>query len=306
MSKFRVTVFTPTYNRANTLERLYQSLQAQTFTDFEWLIIDDGSSDGTKTLFEKWILDKNPFPIHYHFKENGGKHTAINYGLDKAEGQLFFTADSDDYLTNDALQKVNKWIEDLPRNEKFCGVSGNLGLNFNETPNTIFTGEWRDANLLERYPEFSDQPVDGERALVFFTEIHKKYKYPEFENEKFITEAVSWNRMGNDGFKMRIYNDIIYIYKFLPNGLTLSGSKIFIENPKGFGLWLREKAQFCNYTTTMKLKMYYSYYCSQKYSMSMKNIAENIGTSSFIILFLSLVHSFKSFFTNGSYFKNKK
>lgn len=293
MFKRRITVFTSTYNRAYTLERLYKSLQNQTFIDFEWVVIDDGSNDGTNLFFEKWLAEKNSFSIQYYQKENGGKHTAINLGLEKANGELFFTADSDDFLTEDALEKVNDWINSLPENEKFCGVAGNWGYNQNDTPNTIFVGEWRDANLLERYPEFSDMPVDGERAFVFFTEIHKRYKYPVYENENFMTEAVVWNRMGKDGYKMRVYNDIIYIYKFLPNGLTLSGSKIFIDNPKGYGLWLKEKAQFCDYDFIMKLKMIYSYFISQKNNLSKNEIAKNIGTSYYTILFLSFLYSLK-------------
>lgn len=294
---FKITVFTPTYNRAHTLLRLYQSLQQQTFTDFEWLVIDDGSSDDTSVLFEKWLDEENDFPIRYHIKENGGKHTAINFALDRADGDLFFTADSDDYLTADALQKVNNWACTLPKNEKFCAVVGNWGYSDQETPNTIFKGSWRDANLLERYADFSKNPVDGERAWVFFTAIHKKYKYPEFENEKFITEAVAWNRMGSDGYKMRVYNDIIYIYKFLPNGLTLSGSKIFVENPKGYGLWLREKAQFCNYNYFMKIKMIYSYFTTQRNRLTHKEIAQNIGTSTSVIFFLSCLYSLKRVFS---------
>ena len=257
-------------------------------------MIDDGSSDGTRALFEKWTSEKNLFPIHYHCKENGGKHTAINYGLDKAQGELFFTADSDDFLTVDALRKVNIWAITLPENEKFCGVVGNMGSTPTESPNTIFNGKWRDATLLERYPEISDTPIDGERVFVFFTEIHKKYHYPEYENKKFITEAVAWNRMAHDGFKVRVYNDIIYIYKFLTNGLSLSGSTIFIENPKGYGLWLKEKAQFCKYDTRMKLKMYYSYFYSQKSRLSSTEIIANIGASSLVISLMSVLYSLKN------------
>lgn len=289
----RITVFTPTYNRAHTLERLYKSLQAQTFTDFEWLVIDDGSTDGTKDHFEKWLEEKNIFPIRYYLKENGGKHTAINEGLDKAQGELFFTADSDDYLTTDALEKVNIWSSSVPANEKFCGVVGNMGYTTIETPNTIYRCEWRDATLLERYPEFSKTPIDGERALVFFTDIHRKYKYPIFESEKFMTEAITWNRMANDGYKMRFYNDIIYIYKFLPNGLTLSGSKIFINNPKGYALWLREKMEFCNYSFFRKLKMYYSYFLTQENELTTKEIADNIGVGYWLIALLPYLNSIK-------------
>lgn len=291
--KLKITVFTATFNRSDTLERLYNSLQTQTFKDFEWLVVDDGSTDGTKNFIEKCILEKNPFPIHYYYKENGGKHTAINIGLDKAKGELFFSVDSDDYLTTDALQKVNSWTVSLPTKEKFCGVVGNMGYDSMTSPNIIYETQWRDVSLLERYAEFSNNPIDGERALVFFTEIHRKYRYPEFENEKFMTEAVAWNRMANDGYKMRIYNDIIYIYKYLPNGLTLSGTKIFFDNPKGYGLWMLEKAEFCKYSFYKKLKMYYGYFFTQKDKLSNKQIANNIGISFWVITLLSNFYSFK-------------
>lgn len=302
MSKYKITVFTPTYNRAHTLERLYKSLQKQTFTDFEWLVIDDGSLDNTRMLFEVWLKESNVFPINYYFKNNGGKHTAINYGLDKAKGELFFTADSDDYLLEDALQKVSAWVDSLPKNEKFCGVVGNWGYGSKETPNTLFDGKWRDANFLERYFDGSNIPIDGERAFVFFTEIHRKYKYPEFINEKFMTEAVTWNRMAHDGYKIRVFNDIIYIYKYLPGGLSLSGTKIFFDNPKGYGLWMREKAEFLKYGYYKKLKMYYGYFFTQKNQLTIEEIAKNIGTSYLLMILLycfyrikKVYHSFRKY-----------
>jgi len=293
--KYSVTVFTAVFNRAHTLERLYRSLQQQTFKDFEWLIIDDGSTDGSRELIENWMKERNSFPIRYYHKENGGKHTAINMGLDKSQGELFFTVDSDDYLTADALEQIDAWIKALPQDGKYCGVVGNMGTSKNETPNTVFKEKWKDATLLERYTDMSKQPLDGERAYVFFTVIHQKYKYPVFENEKFITEAVAWNRMANDGYKMRFYNDIIYIYKYLPNGLTLSGNKMFTENPKGYGLWLKEKAQYSHYSTAKKFKMIYSFFISQKDRISKATIAENIGTNLPVIYIVNLLTLLKGF-----------
>ena len=296
MNKHKITVFTPTYNRAHTLERLYRSLKRQNFSDFEWLVVDDGSSDNTKMLFDKWTKENNFFPINYYLKDNGGKHTAINFALEKANGELFFTADSDDYLTDDALLKVNEWASTIPQNDKFCGVVGNWGYSSSETPNTIFDADFRDANFFERYAEVSDRPIDGERAFVFFTDIHKKYKYPEYKNERFMTEAVTWNRMAHDGYKIRVFNDIIYIYKYLPGGLSLSGFQLFYDNPKGYGLWLKEKAEFLNYSYYKKLSMYYGYFFTQKSKLSIKEIAENIGSSYFIMKILYFYYKVKKLY----------
>lgn len=281
----KITVFTPTYNRAYILENLYRSLQRQTFRDFEWLIVDDGSSDDTGSLVAKWQNESNDFPIRYFYKENGGKHRAINYGVERAAGEMFFNVDSDDYLTDDALEKIAKWESELPQGEKFCGVAGNLGTAPNETPNTYFDRPYCDASLLDRY-----NFIDGERAIVLYTEIQKKYPYPEFEGERFMTEAVAWNRIANDGYKMRFYNDIIWIYEYRNDGLTKAGSSVFINNPRGHGLWLREKATFTGESSVAKkLMLYYSFYCDHYHHLSAKEIADYIGAPPFVIYLIKLL-----------------
>jgi glycosyltransferase involved in cell wall biosynthesis len=173
----KVTVFTPTYNRAHIIEQLYRSLQRQTCFDFEWLVVDDGSQDHTDTLFDGWRAEENSFPIRYFKKENGGKCSAINYGLELAQGELFFTVDSDDYLTDDAIEKVIFWEAGLPKDKQYCGLAGNLGTSPTETPNTLFEGPYLDGSALSRY-----RGIDGERAMVFYTEIHRRYLYPVFPN----------------------------------------------------------------------------------------------------------------------------
>ena len=254
----RITVFTPTYNRAYILGRLYNSLKRQGFADFEWLIVDDGSTDNTENLVNQWIVDSDKhFPIRYFKKANGGKGRAINYGVDLAEGELFFNVDSDDYLTDDALEKVDRWERELPKEKKYCGVAGNLGTSVDATPNTFFEKGYRDASVLERYADYCNDPVDGERGYVFYTKIQKKYKYPEFEGENFVTPAVSWNRMAADGYIIRFFNDIIWIYEYQPDGLTAQGTKKFLERPRAHGLWLREKAEFCHYSLKKKLLIHF-------------------------------------------------
>ena len=285
-----ITVFTPTYNRAYIIENLYRSLQRQTYTDFEWLIVDDGSTDDTETLIKKWQNEENKFDIRYYKKQNGGKCKAINYGVEKAKGRLFFNVDSDDYLTDDALEKITKWESSLPKDGKYCGVVGNLGTSESETPNKPWPEPYRDANLLERYPYYTDKPIDGERAWVFYTEIQKKYKYPEFEGENFMTPAVTWNRMAHDGYRVRIFDDIIWVYEYQPDGITASGNKGFINRPKGHGLWLREMAEFMNYPMKKKLKMYYTYYCDHCHHLDVNDIAEYIGAPKFFIMICKTVH----------------
>ena len=133
---YKITVFTPTYNRAYIIETLYRSLQRQTYRDFEWLVVDDGSADNTKALFDAWQQEDNFFPIRYIKQENGGKCRAINHGLKLAQGELFFTVDSDDYLTDDALEKVAAWDAELPDKAQYCGFVGNRGTTpcFNRSP----------------------------------------------------------------------------------------------------------------------------------------------------------------------------
>ena len=269
---YPVTVFTPTYNRAYILGDLYHSLQRQTCMDFEWLIVDDGSADDTKALVASWQGEKNPFPIRYVYQENGGKCRAINRGLKEADGRLFFTVDSDDYLTDDAIEKVIRWDGELPADGHFCGYVGNRGITPTQTPNRLFPGGYLDGTALDRYDQ-----VDGERAFVFYTEIHRKYLYPEFPGEKFLTEAVTWDLMAHDGYKMRFYNDIIWIWEYKDDGLTRAGYRVFLENPQGTGLFFRQKAEFLHYSLWNKLTLWYGYATDAMDRCTDEQIASYIG-----------------------------
>ncbi len=292
----KITVFTPTYNRGYIIENLYKSLQRQNFTDFEWLVVDDGSSDKTEELFEKWAKENNNFQIRYYKKDNGGKHRAINYALDKSRGELFFTVDSDDYLTDDALYKVDKWEKSLDRSKKFAGIVANIGNDKDKTINNFFKEEYLDLDLLQRYDYTEDgkKVLDGERAYIFYTDIHRKYKYPEFKGEKFMTEAVVWNRMAHDGYLVRYYNDIIWIFEYLDDGLTKAGNRLFLDNPRGYTLWLKEKNVFENKSKKEMLKFYYSMYCEFSQLYSINQIADFLDINNISLYLISFIKSIKS------------
>ena len=284
----KLTIFTPTYNRAYIIENLYRSLQRQSCHDFEWLVVDDGSTDNTAELFTQWMQEDNSFPIRYFRQENGGKCRAINRGLELAEGELFFTVDSDDYLTDDAVEKVIAWEASLPQNQKYCGVAGNLGTSAEETPNYRIDGPYFDGSALDRYDR-----IDGERAMVFYTGVHRKYPYPAFQGEKFMTEAVTWNRMAHDGYRMRFYNDIIWVFEYKEDGLTRAGSRLFLDNPKGYGLWLREKAEFEHMSLPDRLRMYYTFTCDLSFLYTSRQIAEFIGAPCTLIAAFHTAHKLK-------------
>ena len=284
-AQYRITVFTPTYNRAYILENLYRSLQRQSFRDFEWLVVDDGSGDDTDRLVAGWMAEENPFSIRYVRQENGGKCRAINHGLKLAQGELFFTVDSDDYLTDDALEKVDRWERELPKDGKFCGFAGNLGTAPDTTPNTPLPGEYYDGNAFDRYGI-----VDGERAMVFYTAVHRQYLYPEFPGEKFMTEGVAWNRMAQDGYKLRFFNDIIWIYEFKADGLTKAGYDLFLNNPQGTGLFFREKADFLHYSFPTRVGMWYGFLCDAMDRCTDRQIAQYIGMPLVLVGPMKLVH----------------
>lgn len=288
MGQVKITVFTPTYNRAHMIERLYRSLQRQSFCDFEWLVVDDGSSDRTQEVILKWQAEDNPFEIRCVRQENGGKCSAINRGLDLARGELFFTVDSDDYLTDDALEKVASWEAALPKGQKFCGVAGNLGTSRETTPNTPLGAPYFDGTALDRY-----RTIDGERAMVFYTEIHRKYCYPLFEGEKFMTEAVAWNRMAADGYRIRYYEDIIWVYKYREDGLTLAGSSVFLDNPRGYGLWLRERARFLHASAIDRARMVYTFACDMGDRYTIREMASFIGASEWMVALAVAMHRVK-------------
>lgn len=290
----KITVFTPTFNRGYIIEKLYKSLQKQTYKNFEWLVIDDGSTDHTAELFDQWIKDSNYFPIKYYHVENGGKHRAINRATDLAEGKMFFIVDSDDVLTEDALECIVNWEGKLTEKHLFCGVSGNRGNSTDSYIGTTFEGDFVDATSLER----GKFEITGDKAEVFYTDILRKYKFKEIEGEKFITEATVWNQMAKDGYKIRWFNKTIYICDYLEDGLTNNLEAIFAKNPKGTAYYIKQQIKFLNYNLKGRLSNYNLYYNFVKSHIGINQAAKYLEIKPLTLVSAILLFRIKTIILN--------
>lgn len=242
----KLTIFTPTYNRAHLLPNLYNSLLKQSCKDFEWIVIDDESTDDTEQVVQKMIEDKNIFQINYFKQKHGGKHRAINKALEIARGEYFFIVDSDDYLTENAVELIYKWIDEtfVENNNKIAGVAGLrasdngvIGGNLN-----IDVDSWIECSNFDR----KKYNLLGDKAEIYKTELLKNNKLPEFENEFFITEAVMWDKIAALGYMVRWYNTVIYKCEYLEDGLSKGGAnsiKGYLNNYQGFSYYVKQCIQ---------------------------------------------------------------
>ena len=276
MEKY-ITVFTPTYNRANTLECLFQSLCKQTVYHFEWLVVDDGSTDNTEELIRQLQKKCTLFPIRYFKKENGGKHTAINTGVELAKGFLFFIVDSDDYLMPGAIASIINWEQSIASKEQFAGISGNKGYSDNQLIGETFEGDFVDATALER----DNCNLSGDKAEVYYTDVLKRYPFPVFEDERFLTERIVWNRMAEDGLKIRWFNKIIYIAEYRDDGLTKHYDQLLAKNPQGYALDVKERIRLFHYSKQRVDSEYFNYHMTVKNNIGFADKAKCLEISQF-------------------------
>lgn len=223
-----ITIFTPTYNRANLLTRVYGSLLTQSHCDFEWLIVDDGSIDNTREVVEE-IYSKNeaPFAIRYIYKKNGGKHTAVNVGVQEAKGELLFILDSDDYLPSDALKIV---AEEYAKVKGDTSIGGVAGLDRFADGRIVGNGlpcDSIDCNAMDiRYKHH----VIGDMKEVFRTEVLKEFPFPEIEGERFCPEQLVWFRIAQK-YTLHYFNKPIYIAEYQEGGITSGITRARMKSP---------------------------------------------------------------------------
>lgn len=228
---FNITIFTPTYNRAYVLDRLYKSLVEQSCHHFEWLIIDDGSTDNTEALIREWLKIDNKFKIRYYKTENGGKQRAINKAVTLARYDYFFCVDSDDQLVKNAVEQIISWIPSIHNNEVFAAISGlKRVLGGKIVVNPKFNNkEYIDCTNLDRIK----YNLTGDCAEIYKTKILKKYPFKVWEGETFTPECIVWDAIAIDGYKVRWYNSYIYECEYLTDGLSNGGYSLYAKNLMG-------------------------------------------------------------------------
>lgn len=248
----KFTIFTPAYNRAYTLGRLYDSLRKQTVLDFEWLIVDDGSTDDTSALCATFESDL--FPVRYYRVENQGKCAAVNKGAGLARGKWFYIVDSDDWLPADAISRLTeeeKLIES-PKVGVLCGMrhypSGErIGneVSFTRVECTAFDFRY-------------GMKVQGDLAEVIRTDVMRENLFPQFRDERFCPEAVLFNRIARQ-YLTHYFNQNIYYCKYLPDGLSAHITKVRMESPKSTLICYAEQA-VCPVPLTARVRSWINFW----------------------------------------------
>lgn len=224
-----VSIITPTFNRAHTLPRLFQSLQAQEDKNFEWIVVDDGSTDDTATLLEEF-QNLQVCPMIVLSQENSGKHVAVNNGVRAAQGEWIVILDSDDALTPDAVSTILQTKEDHESKIGFCFrkeyfQGGLVGKKFSSDKSFCL------------HPSQANKVFQGDLAFVFQREVMLDFPFPVIPGEIFVPELYIWNLIGDQGDILCFPTKSIYFCEYLADGYSANFKANFQRNPQGFLLF---------------------------------------------------------------------
>lgn len=238
-----LTIFTPAYNRAHTIGRTYKSLLRQTCKDFEWLVVDDGSTDNTRELVEGWIKD-GLIPIRYIHQENQGMHGAHNTAYRNIRTELNTCIDSDDWMPYDAVEKIMSFWRQHG-SDKYAGM---IGLDAEESGKIIGTKFPKDLKTTT-LQGFYASGGRGDKKLVYRTEVIKKYpEYPLFEGERYVGLAYKYMLIDQD-YELLTLNEPLVIVEYQPDGSSYSMYRQYWRNPRGFAFFRKTEM-----VTTKSLK----------------------------------------------------
>lgn len=261
----KITVFTTTYNRAYILPNLYHSLLRQQTNDFEWLVIDDGSTDWTAQLVAWWIADA-PFPIRYFKTENGGKPRAINKAVELADTPYLFIIDSDDYVADDTIDFILSKIKDIESSPEICGI----GVMQKNTKNRVGQYTFKDREFIDAHHlERKKYGLDIDCNELYKIEILRQFPFRVWPGELFSPEEIVLYEMDLHGYKVRWYNKVGVISEYLEDGLTVNAFSLLKKNPMGYAMAFNHQLK---YKKTFK-ERFASAYLMISYALLGKNIS---------------------------------
>ncbi len=241
----KLTVFTPSFNRAHTLPRLYRSLLNQSNKNFVWLIVDDGSTDNTAELVKQWQKNAGGFEIRYIYKENGGMHTAHNTAYESIDTELNVCIDSDDELTLKAVETILKLWDETDR-EKCAGIVGlDADLKTGKVIGTEFPPEMKETTLQGFYANGGK----GDKKLVYRTDVMKALPpYPVFEGEKYVSLGYKY-QLCDQKYLLRATNTVLCNVEYQTDGSSMNMLRQYLKNPNGFAFVRKENMK---YNSTLK------------------------------------------------------
>ena len=220
----KFTVFTPTYNRAHLIHRVYDSLAQQTYINFEWIVIDDGSNDHTEDVLREF-KQQSIFPIIYIKKENSGKVAAINDALDIAKGEWFVVFDSDDWCDAVALEKIYQEIKKLP-SEDYAAIS----VLKRDTSGLIVGDDYKNIDKYDKtYMDRAVLGVKGDKWEIIKTDIHRYYRYELQGADKYMAPSFSWLLLAQK-YKTVFVNEALSTIEYQDDGISKNNIKHRVLN----------------------------------------------------------------------------
>ncbi len=243
-----ITIFTPTYNRGYILENLYKSLLKQTVKKFKWLIVDDGSTDNTRELVNKW-KEENKINIIYIYQENQGMCGAHNTAYDVIDTELNMCVDSDDYLVDNAIEIILKKWDKCNKNT----TAGIIALDAYKNGKIVGTKMPTDIKTSKIYDLYFKNNVHGDKKLIYRTELTKKFKYKITKGEKVVSSACKYYLI-DQICELNILNEIICIVEYLEDGLSYHFRDDYFKNPNGNIEFAKVILEIPNATKIHKLK----------------------------------------------------
>lgn len=277
MQGIKITVLTPTYNRGQLLYTLYNSLLKQEYTNFEWVIVNDGSTDNTEEIVEK-IKSEEKIDIKYIKKNNGGKPSAHNAGIVKAESDITIICDDDDYLQENALNNIVDYWNKYS-NDRIGGLIGYRGDKYgNPLKNRRFP-EMRVGSLSDIFPnnDFFDT------TQIYRTALLKKYLFPITAGEKFVPEVWLWKLLDKK-YQLIFVHKVLEICEYREDGLTQTGGQNMWNNPMGYSYYFEQR--YMEERRLKKIKYYGVYKALRKIKHENYNridLCTNIFAVPFII-----------------------